>query len=227
MGGCISVDKGPESAMKLQLSVGSKNEKLLILSPVKEKLEKVDGGRRTIADVAFNSQMSPALSAPDSGSKDETFFDSQPWLESDCEEFYSVNGDFTPSRGSTPVHHNFSAGTPRVNRAESTSPPEKRKKLSELFRESLRGDQDDDDKQNAASNEKEVAEKVEPSPKSAKWTIYIARANSCYSREKTTGRMLGAEEKSVNSVQCCLPRLLSSSRSCTERKRTSPVHNVV
>lgn len=28
-----------------------------------------------------------------SGSKDEAFFDSQPWLESDCEDdFYSVNG---------------------------------------------------------------------------------------------------------------------------------------
>lgn len=27
------------------------------------------------------------------GSKDETFFDSQPWLESDCEDdFFSVNG---------------------------------------------------------------------------------------------------------------------------------------
>lgn len=226
MGGCISVDKGPESAMKLQLTVGSKNEKLLILSPVKEKLETVDGGRRTIADVTFNSQMSPALSVPDSGSKEETFFDSQPWLESDCEDFYSVKGDFTPSRGSTPVHHNFSAGTPRVSQAESASPPERRKKLSELFRESSRGEQDVD-KQNAESNEKEVAEKVEPSPKSAKWTIYVSRANSCYSREKTTSRVLGAEDKSVNTVQCCLPRLLSSSRSCTERKRTSPVHNVV
>ncbi|XP_022841716.1 uncharacterized protein At3g27210-like [Olea europaea var. sylvestris] len=225
MGGCISVDKRPESAMKLQLSVGSKSEKLLILSPVKEKPETVAGGRRTIADVAFRSQMSP-VAVPDSGSKEETFFDSHTWFESDCEDFYSVNGDFTPSRGSTPVHHNFSAGTPRVGRAESTTPPERRKKLSELFRESLQGDQDID-KQNAASNEKEVAEKVEPSPKSAKWTIYISRANSCYSRERTTGRVLGAEDKSVNSVQCCLPRLLSSSRSSTERKRTSPVHNVV
>lgn len=113
-----------------------------------------------------------------------------------------------------------------MSRAESTTPPERRKKLSELFRESLQGDQDID-KQNAASNEKEVAEKVEPSPKSAKWTIYISRANSCYSRERTTGRVLGAKDKSVNSVQRCLPRLLSSSRSSTERKRTSPVHNVV
>ncbi|KAG8084232.1 hypothetical protein GUJ93_ZPchr0010g9470 [Zizania palustris] len=36
------------------------------------------------------------------GSKDETFFDSRAWLDSECEDdFYSVNGDFTPSRGNT------------------------------------------------------------------------------------------------------------------------------
>ena len=26
------------------------------------------------------------------GSKEEVFFDSQPWLESDCEDFFSING---------------------------------------------------------------------------------------------------------------------------------------
>lgn len=26
------------------------------------------------------------------GSKEERFFDSQPWLESDCEDYFSVNG---------------------------------------------------------------------------------------------------------------------------------------
>ncbi|KAL2552561.1 hypothetical protein Fot_06180 [Forsythia ovata] len=231
MGACISVDKGTESAMKLQLSAGSKTEKVLILSPVKEKPETVTGRRYTIADVALKSQSSPPVAGStfrDSGSKEETFFDSQAWLESDCEDdFLSVNGDFTPSRGSTPVHNNFSAGTPRVSQAElspgSTTPPEKRKKLSELFRESLQGDQDAD-KQNAASNENEVAAKVEHLPKSAKWTVYVPRANSGYSREKTTNGAFRAEDKSANSVQCCLPRLLSSSRSCTERMMTSPVH---
>lgn len=29
------------------------------------------------------------------GSKEETFFDSQAWLDSDCDDFYSVNGGRT------------------------------------------------------------------------------------------------------------------------------------
>ncbi|KAK7300190.1 hypothetical protein RJT34_11027 [Clitoria ternatea] len=34
----------------------------------------------------------------ETGSKDETFFDSRAWLDSDCEDdFFRVNGDFTPS----------------------------------------------------------------------------------------------------------------------------------
>ncbi|KAL0461770.1 UNVERIFIED_CONTAM: hypothetical protein Slati_0064600, partial [Sesamum latifolium] len=55
---------------------------------------------------------------------------------------------FTPSRGSTPVHHKFSSGNPPANKApaiEATlgsvsepSPPDTKKRLSELFKESLR-----------------------------------------------------------------------------------------
>ncbi|KNA19847.1 hypothetical protein SOVF_057680 [Spinacia oleracea] len=49
------------------------------------------------------------------GSKDEAFFDTQGWLDSDCDDdFHSVNGDFTPSRSNTPV-----AGTPRLSRVFS------------------------------------------------------------------------------------------------------------
>ncbi|EPS70931.1 hypothetical protein M569_03840, partial [Genlisea aurea] len=66
------------------------------------------------------------------GCKEEGFFDSQPWLDSDCEEdYFSVNGgDFTPSRGTTPVHHAF----------QTPPPSDSKKRLSELFQESLRGE---------------------------------------------------------------------------------------
>ncbi|KAF6162894.1 hypothetical protein GIB67_021043 [Kingdonia uniflora] len=46
-------------------------------------------------------------------SKEKTFFDSQAWLDSDCEDdFLSVNGDFTPSCGNTPKQLSNFAGTP-------------------------------------------------------------------------------------------------------------------
>lgn len=60
MGSCVSVHKDPDSLMKLRFSIGSKNEKLLIPSPVKEKPVTVNAGDRTAADVAVSSLRSPA-----------------------------------------------------------------------------------------------------------------------------------------------------------------------
>ncbi|KAK1392292.1 hypothetical protein POM88_011348 [Heracleum sosnowskyi] len=38
--------------------------------------------------------------------KDETFFDSNVWLDSDCDDdFMSVNGEFTPSRDLNHLQH--------------------------------------------------------------------------------------------------------------------------
>lgn len=61
MGSCVSVHKDPEAVMKLRFSVGSKNEKLLIPSPVKEKPGTVNGGDLTVADVALKSQRFPGM----------------------------------------------------------------------------------------------------------------------------------------------------------------------
>ncbi|CAA6664069.1 unnamed protein product [Spirodela intermedia] len=45
----------------------------------------------------------------------EIFFDSRAWLDSDCEDdFFSINGDFTPSQGSTPNHQLGSAMKPKL-----------------------------------------------------------------------------------------------------------------
>ncbi|OMO92982.1 hypothetical protein COLO4_17171 [Corchorus olitorius] len=248
--------------MKLGLSFGSKTDNLIIPpSPVKEK----PAAAAANGDFTLKSQ-SPSTFR-DFGSKDETFFDSRAWLDSDCEDdFFSVNGakqflveytfslsmivvptiminiyaDFTPSRGNTPVHHNFSMGTPRVVKAAAgegspgsaseTSPTGKKKKLVELFRESIREDQGGDE-QNASNNQdiangkKEVKPTIQDilPPKSAEGTPYISGSNSLCSSERTAnGDHSIFKEKPFRSVQCCLPSLVSCSSFSERKKKMNP-----
>ncbi|KAG2264233.1 hypothetical protein Bca52824_071312 [Brassica carinata] len=81
------------------------------------------------------------------------FFDTQQWLQSDSDDdFHSVNGDFTPSRGNTPKS-SFSDRLPRINnlifhekkpsRGSSPAPKPRRKKLGDLFRESIREEREE------------------------------------------------------------------------------------
>lgn len=203
--------------MKLKLSFCSKSDKLAIApSPIKGQPQNGDFGWSTARSTTTFT---------DQGSKEEAFFDSKPWLDSDCEEdFYSVNGDFTPSRGTTPVHHTF--GTPSRNRVPSSKAepsPEKKKKLLELFRESVKDDQVDDgyghNKEAKPPTIKDVM------PKSAHCTPY--GANSACSSERTMSEdRVSIREKSVKSLQGCMPSL-SSCRSFRERRRkTSPAIEV-
>ncbi|CAH8388418.1 unnamed protein product [Eruca vesicaria subsp. sativa] len=101
-----------------------------------------------VASPAVKSRWSFSSSKKSFGSKDETFFDTQQWLQSDSDDdFHSVNGDFTPSRGNTPKC-SFSDRHPRVqslifqdkksSRGSSPAPRPRRKKLGELFRDSIR-----------------------------------------------------------------------------------------
>ncbi|GFP94056.1 uncharacterized protein at3g27210 [Phtheirospermum japonicum] len=195
MGSCVSVHKNPESAVELRLSVEP-------APAVKHESDTVNGGDRAVADLAAKSGLSSRFRSA-AGSKDDAFFDSQPWLESDCEDdFMSVNGDFTPSRGSTPVHHKFSSGNPTVDNGpavveetlgsvqEPYSNPEKKKRLSELFKESLRHDQSNADEENEANVENEAT---------------------------SPDGVIGAEDEPVMSTQCCLPSFSD------RKKKTSPV----
>ncbi|KAL3636679.1 hypothetical protein CASFOL_018978 [Castilleja foliolosa] len=217
MGSCLSVQKNPESAVELRLSVEPTDEKLLTASPVKQKLGTVSGGDSAVADLAAKSGFSSRFRS--AGSKDDAFFDSQPWLDSDCEDdFKSVNGDFTPSRGSTPVHHKFSVN-PSVDNGPSVveetvqepSFPEKKKRLSELFKESLRHDQYYADEENDANVKTEAM-----SPGRSKLTN-VSGTKSTGSSEKTLDRVVGAEDEPVMSTQCCLTGFSS------RKKKTSPV----
>ncbi|XP_039008477.1 uncharacterized protein At3g27210-like [Hibiscus syriacus] len=210
MGSCVSVRKSPgESPMKLGLSFQSKTDSLLIPpSPVKEKPS-------ANAHLALKSP----YSFKDFGSKEETFFDSQTYLESDCEDdFFSVNGDFTPSHGNTPVHHSFSVGTPRVNKGtvdgsplsvSETSPTGNRKKLRELFQESVTENRDNASELNTSSNQY-----------ISNGTPYVSGANSLCSSERTTnGDNTILKENPIKSMHCCIPSFVSCS-SFNGRKRS-------
>ncbi|GAV64290.1 hypothetical protein CFOL_v3_07808 [Cephalotus follicularis] len=235
MGSCASVLKNSqESAMKLRLSFGSKTDKL---PPSPFKDNKPTNG--PICDIPPISHS--ATSFRGYGSKEESFFDSKPYLESDCEDdFFSVNGDFTPSRGSTPVHHNFSMGTPpRVNKGSSEdktpsfvpepSPTSKKKKLAELFLESMREDQDADEQKTSSTRsisngQMEVKSTVlDILPKSRNGTPYVSGTNSVYSSERTAnGETILDKNTPPMSMQCCLPSLSSCNSFSDRKKKMSP-----
>nr|ACU19416.1 unknown [Glycine max] len=237
MGLCSSVNRNEQTNMKhLTLSFESKTESLVIPpSPFKDK-DKAINGNFVVADddAAFKAQQwSPSRSTTtfsvtdcgDNDGKEESFFDSKAWLDSDCDDdFYSVKGEFTPSRGSTPVHHIFlNKTTPsEPGSVPEPSPTTQKKKLLDLFRESVRENQSD------AENTSEIEKKeVKPTtvhdPKSAHSTPYVSGGNSACSSERTMNDdHAPIREKPVKSVQCCLPSL-ASCRSFSERKRkTSP-----
>ncbi|XP_022879282.1 uncharacterized protein At3g27210-like isoform X1 [Olea europaea var. sylvestris] len=215
MGSCVSVHKDHESAMKLRLSYGSKNDKLVST-----------GGDPTVADMALKSN--PIYNVRDFGSKEETFFDTQPWLESDCEDdFSSINGDFIPSRGSTPVHHSSSVGNPVS--VPVSSPADKKKKLSDLFKESLQVDRDLDEQHVVGNLNVDAAEvkaevlSVDLPPKSADERPNVSGAIFAYTSERTLNVVFRPEDKSAKS---CLPRLISSRSFSERRNRMSPSRSV-
>lgn len=137
--------------------------------------------------------------------------------------FY-LTADFTPSRGNTPVHPSLAGnlkGNGDAPAAVQQSPPqEKKKRLSELFCESLRSELNE---QNITSTKKETAftgDRVPP--RSTPGTPYASVCNS----ERTPNEELRCDVKSSKPPQCCLPRLLSSRSFSERRKRMSPARAV-
>ncbi|KAK9090145.1 hypothetical protein Sjap_023322 [Stephania japonica] len=228
MGSCVSVHKNPDSAMKVRLGFGSsKPSKFVSPSPTKENPV---NGEYSVADLGFK----PQHPIQNFGSKEEAFFDSQPWLESDCDDdFFSVKGDFTPSRGNTPNYQSNFVRTPSRGKAfvvESAkefkpepSPNTKKKKLSELFQESFAGDVSDD--QNIGVTNPGVIN-LDLSQKSTNGTPNISGVSSVCNSESVPNAPKAESEKLSRAVQCCLPSF-GQSRSSIDRKKTlSPGDNV-
>ncbi|CAL5185668.1 unnamed protein product [Lathyrus oleraceus] len=223
MGSCSSIQRKPNTDnnnMKVKVSFfGSKTEKLVVpSSPIKEQTKNGD------------FMLSPSKSTTNFinyGSKEEAFFDSKPWMDSDCEDdFYSVNGDFTPSRGNTPIHHAFATldvnktlSQNRVSPSPSESSPEKKKKLLELFKDSVKDNQGDDSKE-----KRQVKSTIQDVlPKSSQSTPYCSRANSASSSERiTSDDRVSGKEKSHKSSLFCIPSLTSCRSSRERRRKTSP-----
>ncbi|XP_024181948.1 uncharacterized protein At3g27210 isoform X1 [Rosa chinensis] len=233
MGTCASAHRESGSAMKLGMSFGSKPDKLssILPSPVKEK-PSTNGGR------PINDEWSPARPTATAfrdyaGSKDEAFFDSKPWLDSDCEDdFYSVNGDFTPSRGNTPVHQNFSRvnKTPFENRSPvsipAPSPMQKKKKLADLFRESFRDGDDVDDATDHSGDQTMTNGKMEVKPTTQDLPPKSLNGTPNVSGSERTANEYVTEDRPIKSTQCCLPTFVSF-RSSSQRGKMSPTIAVV
>ncbi|XP_039026433.1 uncharacterized protein At3g27210-like isoform X1 [Hibiscus syriacus] len=231
MGSCASLHKSSqESAIKVGLSFGSKTDNLIFPpSSAKEKPDAANGDSTPKSQSFFTFKILC--------SKDETFFDSRAYLDSDCDDdFFSVNGDFTPSRGNTPVHHNsFSAGAPRIFKAtEEGSPgsaseisPGKKNKLADLFRDNIKEDHDvnelntsiNQDTPNGKLKVKPTIQDILP-PKSADGTPRVSRANSWCSSERT------ANGEPLRSTQCCFPSLVSCGSFNERKKKMNPAMDV-
>ncbi|CAH1412963.1 unnamed protein product [Lactuca virosa] len=200
MGACVSNhQKG--SPMKPQKSFDStkKPDHKVVIHPSfgSEKFPTMNG------HVAVKPQLphsqSPATIS-DFGSKEETFFDSQAWMDSDYEdEFMSVNGDFTPSRGNTQVHHISSIETKHglvstgtetgpilvnhkepvgLTREKSPTPSDKKMRLLDLFKDSVR---EDDDHEHGDDNNKEIVEQQKRDGLKSKSERHLIGLGSCFS----------------------------------------------
>ncbi|KAG6525671.1 hypothetical protein ZIOFF_015637 [Zingiber officinale] len=154
MGACSSVDRDADPCIRYRLAVSYKGRRISVSWPAKEKPldgEKPVGGYgpEVPAHGIVNLELLElnlffrAFGVVSAVVKDEVFFDSCAWLDSDCEDFFSVNGEFTP-QGSTPIHQLSVPMTPReFSDSKSEPSPTGRKKLGELFRETSQVESED------------------------------------------------------------------------------------
>ncbi|KAM3353713.1 hypothetical protein ACQJBY_024710 [Aegilops geniculata] len=212
MGSCASVHKEDVGLPKKQLLASS--------SPPSKDGKAVDGA--PVGDVLVDLKrkiegFGPGGRTPDSGSKDEMFFESQPWLDSDCEDdFYSINGDFTPSRGSTPVHQpraqtvmsnvflpDNAAQSPNSSEASPTG----RRKLADLLQEATRND----------TRESAAATGEPDSGKSGQQAVALAAGKSvsepssgCSTEATPVREARTRKERAWYSGRCCLSTFVHS-----------------
>ncbi|KAK3410324.1 hypothetical protein EUGRSUZ_J02319 [Eucalyptus grandis] len=224
MGSCLSAQRGSslDSAVKRSLSSPSPMGTPTVASPRPAAGEVLVAAAWTPVGVPIVSRRT--LTFSDFGSKEDSFFDSQAWLESDCEdEFFSVKGDFTPSRGNTPVHDGFFVSTPQritaffrdetLGSIPGPTPAGGKKKLSELFQESFRGGQSVNGDSKSSNNPTNPARGISGA----------SGASSVHSSKRAAGggsKII--EEKHVTPFPDCLLRLVSCGGSSKTRREMTP-----
>ncbi|CAN7016888.1 unnamed protein product [Brassica oleracea var. botrytis] len=219
----IPVDNSPKKAeengyVQDKPSFTSSSTKNTSESPVKENLTPSATPTTAPSEISPSvTQMKYRWSFSSSkrsfgSSKDEAFFDTNQWLQSDSEDdFFSVKGEFTPSRGNTPKC-SFSDKHPRFHnplfeeekpRAASFSyaPAPRRKKLAELFRESVR-------EQREVIFEESLESQSEESKKSS--GDNSGELDVIEDSEK---------DKSMNNHHRCLPRLSALKGNLMEKRK--------
>ncbi|XAR64414.1 hypothetical protein NMG60_11024736 [Bertholletia excelsa] len=222
MGSCVSVHKksepeiGPEKKGSSQIQPASKESKTQ--DEVVGRQSHSVANRSTFEDV---------------DGKGESFFDSQPWLDSDSEDFLSVNGDFTPSRGNTPVHQNSYLHTPPPDNCLSVSnktiskpepsPTDDKKKLADLFHESISENQQDDNQ--SLLGVKTIRSNGMPEGSNAvqNQTLHKRKENSVCTNEMSPVGVANLEKQKLSrSLSSCIPGLARSMSFSDRKKRLSP-----
>ncbi|KAK9117518.1 hypothetical protein Sjap_016465 [Stephania japonica] len=222
MGSSVSIDRGSESATKPRFSFRSKSKK---------------SSSSPIAQFGSRPNGSSFSRFSDVGSKDETFFDSRAWLDSDCDEdFVSVNGDFTPSRCSFSNHRNSYTESPQHSKSQDTdwpsnlkpgvSCPTEKKRLYDLLQDSFEDiyKLSNEAKTGIGNGEVKPINFDDLPPKSADETPYLSKSNSIRSGgEKTPNRYpKPPKPKSANATKCCMPSLVTSLSFHERKKKDSP-----
>ncbi|KAF4378805.1 hypothetical protein F8388_006256 [Cannabis sativa] len=131
-------------------------------------------------------------SFPKQSSTEEMYFDSQAWLDSDCEDYFSVNGD-----------KSFHKDEAKINSIPRTS---QNKLLFELFRESFN------------SNDGSHDYETKPSNSANKSSSRLSVVNTTSSTVNHNPK----RRKTPQPVRCCIPNLVRSVSSNESKKTLSP-----
>ncbi|KAI4385295.1 hypothetical protein MLD38_003339 [Melastoma candidum] len=150
---------------------------------------------------------SAGLDAPrDDG---EVFFDSRAWLDSDCEDYFSVCEEATPSR--TPIHTSLLIEITTNFIPETPSTP--KKLLIDLLRESNNSNPANSDQ---ALNHTQTAPGHANSP-----TNSHDRTNNSVRSSEMTPNSKPLKQRSSQSSPCCLPNLVRNLSFNERRKKMS------